>query len=141
MICSHLIVQWQTQKITLLVHLALNTLGLPGATKFSHLLFPYPPKPTAFYCTPLCVLPRYHWTFFFVGRESSSYFCCCCCFSFGLVFVQIEVCRHYAKQVLFGSFFQQYLLISCFCVTVVIGIISQILCRKKKKIIHFRLKS
>ena len=102
-------------------------------TKFSHLLFPYPPKPTAFYCTSLYCASQISLDFFFVGRgRAAVIFCCCCCFFIWLGFVQIEVCRNpmpskfvWVLPTVFGHFL-------FLCHRGKIGIISQILYQKKK---------
>ena len=138
---SHLIVQWQTQK-TLLVHLALSTLGYSWNALSSHICCsPIHPNQLHFTALHCIVLPRYHWTFFFVGRgRAAVIFCCCCCFFIWLGFVQIEVCRNpmpskfvWVLPTVFGHFL-------FLCHRGKIGIISQIL-YQKKKIIYFRLKS
>ena len=102
-------------------------------TKFSPLLFSYPSKPTTFYCISLICFTDIT-GLFFVGRWGAAViFCCCFLIWFG--FVKIEGCRNPMPSKFVWVLHQQYLLISCFCVTVVIGIISQILYQKKKKIL------
>ena len=81
---SHLIVQWQTQK-TLLVHLALSTLGYSWNALSSHICCsPIHPNQLHFTALHCIVLPRYHWTFFLWGGGGQQlFFVVVVVFSFG----------------------------------------------------------